>query len=116
VALLLMATLSWSTAGLFLRLVSTDMATTLFWRSLLGGLTVMGLRLVLVGRPQRSGFWHLTGPECAFSFVTALAMIIFVSAFYVASVPDVTCIYGAFPIITFVLTVWRRAPALPVVN
>jgi drug/metabolite transporter (DMT)-like permease len=41
---LLLAALSWSTAGLFPRLVSTDMFTTLFWRSLLGGLTVLVLR------------------------------------------------------------------------
>ncbi|MFP8778138.1 DMT family transporter [Hydrogenophaga sp. RWCD_12] len=106
VAMLLMAALSWSTAGLFPRLVSTDMPTTLFWRSLLGGLTVLGLSLVLDRRPNRSGFWRLTGPEWAFSFLTALAMISFVSAFYFASVADVTFIYGAFPIITLVLSAW----------
>lgn len=106
VALLLMAALSWSTAGLFPRLVSTDMATTLFWRSLLGGLTVLGLSLLLDRRPQRTGFWRLTRPEWAFSLVTAIAMISFVSAFYFASVADVTFIYGAFPIITLVLSAW----------
>ncbi len=106
VALLLMAALSWSTAGLFPRLVSTDMATTLFWRSLLGGLTVLGLSLLLDRRPNRTGFWRLTGPEWAFSLVTAIAMISFVSAFYFASVADVTFIYGAFPIITLVLSAW----------
>jgi len=106
VALLLMAALSWSTAGLFPRLVSTDMATTLFWRSLLGGLTVLALRLLLDRRPQRSSLWRLSGPEWAFSLITAVAMISFVSAFYFASVADVTFIYGAFPIITLVLSAW----------
>jgi drug/metabolite transporter (DMT)-like permease len=106
VALLLMAALSWSTAGLFPRLVSTDMATTLFWRSLLGGLTVLGLSLLLDRRPNRTGFWRLTGPEWLFSLVTAVAMISFVSAFYFASVADVTFIYGAFPVITLVLSAW----------
>ena len=106
VAMLLMAALSWSTAGLFPRLVSTDMATTLFWRSLLGGLTVLGLRLVLDRRAHRSAFWRLSGPEWAFSGVIAIAMISFVSAFYFASVADVTFIYGAFPIVTLVLSAW----------
>ena len=106
VALLLMASLSWSTAGLFPRLVGTDMATTLFWRSLLGGLTVLGLRQLLDRRPQRSAFWRLTGTEWGFSLVTAVAMISFVSAFYFASVADVTFIYGAFPITTLVLSAW----------
>lgn len=106
VALLLMAALSWSTAGLFPRLVSTDMATTLFWRSLLGGLTVLGLSLVLDRRPNRSGFWRLSGTEWGFSFVTAVAMISFVSAFYFAPVADVTFIYGTFPVITLVLSAW----------
>ncbi len=106
VALLLMASLSWSTAGLFPRLVNTDMATTLFWRSLLGGLTVLGLRQLLDRRPQRIAFWRLTRVEWGFSFVTAVAMICFVSAFFFASVADVTFIYGAFPITTLVLSAW----------
>lgn len=106
VGLLLMASLSWSTAGLFPRLVGTDMATTLFWRSLLGGLTVLGLRMVLDRRPQRTESWRLTRAECGFSFVTAVAMISFVSAFYFASVADVTFIYGAFPITTLGLSAW----------
>ncbi len=41
VVLIVLAALSWSTAGLFPRLVSTDVFTTLFWRSLLGGITVL---------------------------------------------------------------------------
>lgn len=106
VALLLLAALSWSTAGLFPKLVSTDMATTLFWRSCLGGLTVLGLYRWLDRRPHRVALWRLSGIEWGFSLLTAVAMISFVSAFYFASVADVTFIYGAFPIITAVLSAW----------
>ena len=35
--LILIAALSWSTAGLFTRLVTTDIPTTLLWRSITGG-------------------------------------------------------------------------------
>jgi drug/metabolite transporter (DMT)-like permease len=106
VLLLLLAALSWSTAGLFPKVVSTDMATTLFWRSLLGGLTVLVLSLLLDRRPQRAPFWRLSAVEWGFSFFTAVAMISFVSAFYFATVADVTFIYGAFPITTLVLSAW----------
>jgi drug/metabolite transporter (DMT)-like permease len=106
VLLLLLAALSWSTAGLFPKVVSTDMATTLFWRSLLGGLTVLVLYLLLDRRPQRAPFWRLSAVEWGFSFFTAVAMISFVSAFYFATVADVTFIYGAFPITTLVLSAW----------
>jgi drug/metabolite transporter (DMT)-like permease len=82
------------------------MATTLFWRSFLGGLTVLMLSLLLDRRPQRGAFWRLSGFEWGFSLLTAVAMISFVSAFYFASVADVTFIYGAFPIITVVLSAW----------
>ena len=106
VALLLMAALSWSTAGLFPKLVSTDMFTTLFWRSLLGGLTVLVLRLVLDRRPAAGGLWRLSPPEWALSVITAIAMLTFVAAFYYTTVADVVFIYGAFPIITLVLSAW----------
>ena len=106
VALLLMAALSWSTAGLFPRLVSTDMFTTLFWRSLLGGLTVLALRLVLDRRPVPGGVWRLSLPEWTLAVITAIAMLSFVAAFYFTTVADVVFIYGAFPIITLVLSAW----------
>ena len=106
VLLLLLAALSWSTAGLFPRLVSTDMFTTLFWRSLLGGLTVLVLRLVLDRRPAARGLWQLSGPEWVLAVITAIAMISFVAAFYFTTVADVVFIYGAFPIITLVLSAW----------
>ena len=79
VTLLLLAALSWSTAGLFPRLVSTDMATTLFWRSLLGGLTVLGFYLWVERRAQRTTWWRLSAVEWSFALITAIAMLSFVS-------------------------------------
>ena len=38
--LILIAALSWSTAGLFTRVVTTDIPTTLFWRSIVGCICV----------------------------------------------------------------------------
>lgn len=119
VVLLLMATLSWSTAGLFPRLVSTDMATTMFWRSFLGGLTVLGFRWLMERREQQATsqadhtepstpprLWQLSPVEWGFAGVIGLAMVCFVSAFYFAPVADVTFIYGAFPMVMLALSAW----------
>ena len=39
--LVFLAAIAWSTAGLFTRIISTDFPTTLFWRSVTGGLSVL---------------------------------------------------------------------------
>ena len=44
--LILIAAVSWSTAGLFTRVVTTDIPTTLFWRSLFGGMCVLVIVLL----------------------------------------------------------------------
>ena len=47
ILLVLLAALAWSTAGLFTRVVTTDIPTTLFWRSLLGGFCVLAIYLYI---------------------------------------------------------------------
>ena len=102
--LIVLAALSWSTAGLFPRLVSTDMPTTLLWRSALGGLTVLiGFAYVQRDQPV-SRLWQLSRAELTMTFLGAAAMISFVAAFYFAPVADVVFIYGAFPIVTLLLS------------
>lgn len=106
----MLAALSWSTAGLFPRLVSTDMPTTLLWRSALGGLTVFASYAVLQRRRQQqrdfADLWRLNRAEVLMSFLGAAAMISFVAAFYFAPVADVVFVYGAFPIVTLLLSAW----------
>jgi drug/metabolite transporter (DMT)-like permease len=102
--LIVLAALSWSTAGLFPRLVSTDMPTTLLWRSALGGLTVLVMYAVLQREAGVASLWRLTRAEIIMSFLGAAAMISFVAAFYFAPVADVVFIYGAFPVVTLLLS------------
>ena len=104
VVLIVLAALSWSTAGLFPRLVSTDVFTTLFWRSLLGGITVLALQATLNKRDDLTSLWQLSRPEWGMAVMTAVAMITFIAAFFYATVADVVFIYGAFPILTLVLS------------
>lgn len=102
--LIVLAALSWSTAGLFPRLVSTDMPTTLMWRSSLGGLTVLTAFAFFQRKEPVARLWQFSRAEVIMSFLGAAAMISFVAAFYFAPVADVVFIYGAFPIVTLLLS------------
>lgn len=102
--LLSLAALSWSTAGLFPRLVSTDVFTTLFWRSLLGGISVLMIHLAILKRPDSRPFWQTNGSEKIMACCSAMAMIFFIAAFYYASVAEVVFVYSAFPILTVVIS------------
>jgi drug/metabolite transporter (DMT)-like permease len=104
IALTALAALSWSTAGLFPRVVSTDVYTTLFWRSLLGGLSVLAAQAALNKRRDLSSLWRLTKPEIWMSLAGSGAMVCFIAAFFYAPVADVVFIYSAFPIMTLLLS------------
>jgi drug/metabolite transporter (DMT)-like permease len=104
VVLIALAALSWSTAGLFPRIVSTDVFTTLFWRSLLGGLSVLALQALLNKRHDLRSLWRLTRAELLMSVASSGAMVCFIAAFFYAPVADVVFIYSAFPIITLLLS------------
>lgn len=103
---IVLAAVSWSTAGLFPKVISTDIYTTLFWRSLLGGASVLLLQWMVFQRGTPSpgrGTWSLNRPEWLMAFYNAVAMICFIAAFYFTTVADVVFIYSAFPIITLLL-------------
>jgi len=104
IALTALAALSWSTAGLFPRLVSTDMFTTLFWRSLLGGATVLLAQALLSKRHNRASLWRLSRIEWQLALASSGAMVCFIAAFYYAPVADVVFIYSTFPVLTLLLS------------
>jgi drug/metabolite transporter (DMT)-like permease len=104
VLLTVLGALAWSTAGLFPRMVDTNMTTTLFWRSLLGGFSVLVFHLALTHGKPGSPLWRLSRAEWGLSVLTAAAMITFIAAFFFAPVADVAFIYGAFPTVTLVLS------------
>jgi drug/metabolite transporter (DMT)-like permease len=104
IALIALAALSWSTAGLFPRIVSTDVFTTLFWRSLLGGTTVLLAQAVFNKRQDLRSLWRLTRAEWLMSVASSGAMVCFIAAFFFTTVADVVFIYSAFPILTLLLS------------
>jgi drug/metabolite transporter (DMT)-like permease len=104
IALIALAALSWSTAGLFPRIVSTDVFTTLLWRSLLGGATVLLAQALFNKRNDLSSLWRLTRAELLMAVASSGAMVCFIAAFFFTSVADVVFIYSAFPILTLLLS------------
>lgn len=107
ILLVVAAALSWSTAGLFPRIVHTDVFTTLFWRSLLGGLSVLAMQALFNKRHDLASLWRFSTAEAVMAVQSSGAMLCFIAAFFFTSVADVVFIYSAFPVITLLLSAWR---------
>lgn len=104
VVFVLVAAISWSTAGLFTRVVTTDIPSTLFWRAIFGGACVLFIFLA-VRRPKHlNEIWHFRLGEAVVALFSALGMMCFISAFFHTSIANVSFIYGAMPLVTM----WQR--------
>ena len=101
--LVAIAALSLSTPGLFTRVVTTDIPTTLFWRSVFGGLAVVVI-YVLHNRPKhQSSLLSFTRGEIVLAFVSGVAMCFFIAAFFFTSIANVSFVYGTSPLVTVML-------------
>jgi len=97
------AALSWSTAGLFTRVVETDIPTTLLWRSALGGVSVL-LIYTVMKRPQNlAELVRFKFGEVVVATLSALGMMCFISAFFYTSIANVSFVYGAMPLVTMLM-------------
>ena len=113
IVLVAMAALSWSTAGLFTRVVTTDIPTTLFWRSVFGGLAVLVIYM-LHRRPKSfRAICTFTRGEVVLALVSGIAMCFFIAAFFYTSIANVSFVYGASPLVTVMLA-WLLLKDKPV--
>jgi drug/metabolite transporter (DMT)-like permease len=112
--LVLVAALAWSTAGLFTRVVSTDIPTTLFWRSLTGGLSVLLIYAWLTGVKDLRSLFTFTSGDAVIALLSCLGMICFISAFFYTTIANVSFLYGTMPLVTLVFSVLflRERPTL----
>lgn len=102
-ALVFVSAMSWSTAGLFTRVVSTDIPTTVFWRAVIGCICVLFIFLAM-RRPKRiSEAWRFRLGEAVVALFSALGMTCFISAFFYTSIANVSFIYGAMPLVTMLM-------------
>lgn len=103
VILICIAAVSWSTAGLFTRIVTTDIPTILFWRSLFGGLSVF-IIYIIAHRPKALlPLFRFSLGEIVLACVSGIAMCLFISAFFYTSIANVSFIYGTSPLETVML-------------
>ncbi len=104
VLFVLVAAVSWSTAGLFTRIVTTDIPTTLFWRSWFGGLFVLGLAMAMQRSAKIRPAFRFTLGETVIAGLSAAGMICFISAFFHTTIANVAFVYGTMPLVTFILS------------
>ncbi len=100
----LVAAVAWSTAGLFTRVVTTDIPTTLFWRSLFGGLCVLAIAMVMQRSANFRAALTFTLEEAVIAGLSTAGMICFISAFFFTSIANVAFVYGTMPLDTFALS------------
>lgn len=97
------ATVAWSTAGLFTRVVSTDIPTTLLWRSLFGGLSVLLIYIVMDRPSGIKQLYQIQFGEFVIALFSTMGMMCFISAFFYTSIANVAFVYGSMPLITMLV-------------
>jgi drug/metabolite transporter (DMT)-like permease len=103
IALVTLAAVLWSTAGLFIRMLDLDIWTILGWRSAFGGaaLALIALagvsarrRVASTGTPPRFGrMWFVA------VFLSALSMLAYIAALKLTTVANVLAIYATVPFV-----------------
>ena len=94
------AALSWSSAGLFTRLIPNDLMTMLFWRGLFSGAAVLLFFFLSEGRSALGILAGLRWPALAVACLSSLGMITGIGALRYTSVADAMVIYATVPFVT----------------
>ena len=102
--LILIAALSWSTAGLFTRVVTTDIPTTLLWRSIIGGICVLLIYYVMDKKKSFRDLFAFSFGEFCIAGLSAAGMICFISSFFFTTIANVSFVYGTMPLVTYFLS------------
>jgi drug/metabolite transporter (DMT)-like permease len=100
--LLLVATaaLFWSTSGIFVRLISADLMTMLFWRGVFSGSGVMLVYLLMEGKAGLARLWPLPLPVFAVAACSAMGMITGIGSMRYTTVAEALIIYATVPFVT----------------
>jgi drug/metabolite transporter (DMT)-like permease len=94
------AALSWSSAGIFTRIIPTDLMTMLFWRGLFSGAAVLLFFFASEGKRALEILASLRWPSLVVAGLSALGMITGIGSFRYTSVADAMVIYATVPFIT----------------
>ena len=100
IALVAAASVFWSTAGIFVRLLDDlDLWTMLVWRSLFSALFLLLLVAFHHGRKTLSAFPALGVPGAIAVPISALSMVAFVAAMKLTTVANVMTVYATVPFV-----------------
>jgi drug/metabolite transporter (DMT)-like permease len=94
------STLTWSTAGLFIRAADTDLATIIFWRGLFG---VLGMAVVILIFQGWAGFGRILRLGRAgwtYVLVSVLTLPAYLASLHLTSIAHVAIIYATVPLMT----------------
>lgn len=94
------AALCWSTSGLFVRNISADLMTLLFWRGIFAGTAVFALFFYIEGRKSVTVLRTLGWPTLAVAVLSAAAMVCGIGALRFTTVADAMVIYATVPFVT----------------
>lgn len=97
------AALCWSTSGLFVRGISADLMTMLFWRGIFSGSAVFMLFFLIERGRSFTVLRALGWPTLGVALLSAMAMIAGISALRFTTVADAMVIYATVPFVTAAL-------------
>ena len=97
------ATILWSTAGVFVRLIDLDVWTMLAWRSLFAALALVVVSYVQLGRSATSQLFMPGKSVLALVPIAAINMAAYVVALKLTTVANVMIVYATAPLVAAVL-------------
>lgn len=101
--------IAFSTAGLFTRLIASDVWTVLFWRGLFGGLLIGAYIAWRERGATRAAFVAIGKPGLLAATCSTIGTICFIAALRETTVAHVTIIYATAPFIAAVIAwAWIR--------
>jgi drug/metabolite transporter (DMT)-like permease len=98
--LVAMAALAWSSSGLFIRSISADLMTVLFWRGIFSGSAVMLLFFLIEGSKSWTILRGFGRPALGVALLSALGMITGIGSLRYTSIADAMVIYATLPFVT----------------
>jgi drug/metabolite transporter (DMT)-like permease len=117
VVLILVGTVAFSSAGLFVRLVGKDAGTILFWRGIFTALAIIAFVAWREGRGAWASFRAIGTPGLVIAALSAASMGCFIASLQTTTVANNSIIFGTGPFMTAGLA-WlmiRERPSLPTI-
>lgn len=110
-SIVLLSTIIWASAGLFVRLLPFDIWSIIVWRNLFGTAFVGSYVFWRFRWKTLSVIKNLGTPGAAATACTTFTIIVFPAAFQHASVGNVVTIYASLPFVTAAIAwIWYREP------